>query len=279
LIGFGAEAQPESQIRQQMPDFGIDPDTSWFPDRPDGDNFLAPLSGGPGPIMSPPEHPYRPNGEGDDAAGDPTSRVADLSNPILTQWARDRMQVWNDMVLIDQRIPFEAQERCFPPGVPAWNVFRRVGTPMSFMIQLPHKVLLIWHGDSHIRHIYLNVPHSQNPEPSWHGESVGHYEGNTLVVDTIALLAHEYSFVDNYRTPHSDRLHVVERFTLVAPDTLEINVHVEDPVAFATPWNARQSLTRTTTRGRIGEHRCAEGNPDFFNVYPVPVPEAEIPDF
>ena len=64
-----------------------------------------------------------------------------------------------------------------------------------------------------VRHIYLNVPHSANPKPSWYGESVGHYEGgDTLVIDTIGQT--DRTFADNYRTPHSEKLHVTERFHL-----------------------------------------------------------------
>jgi hypothetical protein len=67
--------------------------------------------------------------------------------------------------------------------------------------------------DNDVRRIHLNVPHSANVKPSWYGESVGHYEGDTLVVDTIGL--NDKTFVDNFRTPHSDKLHVVERYRLV----------------------------------------------------------------
>ena len=70
---------------------------------------------------------------------------------------------------------------------------------------------MIYSGDAQTRHIYMNVPHTKNPSPSWYGESVGHWEGNTLVIDTIGM--NTKSFVDNYRTPHTERLHVVERWT------------------------------------------------------------------
>ncbi len=273
LVCFVPQAQTASS---PIPNFGTDPNTSWFPDRQDGDNFLPPEVG-PGPVMSHPDHPYRPNGEGDDAAGHPTYRVGDLRNPILQPWAIEQMQLTNDEVLAGN-IPFEAQERCYLPGVPAWNVFRRVGQTMVYYVQTPEKVLMIWNGDNVVRHVYLNVPHSANPKPTWHGESVGHYEGNTLVVDTIALLDHPYSFVDNFRTPHTDQLHVVERLQMIDRDTIDINIYVEDPGAFTMPWNARQILSRRE-RGPIEESNCAEGNPDYFNLYPVPVPETDTPDF
>ncbi|MCZ6771123.1 MAG: hypothetical protein O7G83_03920 [Proteobacteria bacterium] len=273
VVCLGTQAQTASA---PIPNFAPDRYTTWYPDREDGDDFLPPESG-PGPVISDPDHPYRPNGPGDDAAGNPTYRVADLSNPILNSWAIEQMKRSNDAVLAGE-IPFVARQRCYPPGVPAWNVFRRVAPPMFFFAQTPEKVLMIYNGDNQVRRVYLNVPHSANPKPSWHGESVGHYEGNTLVVDTIAILDHPLSFVDNYRTPHTDQLHVVERLHMIDGDTIDINIYVEDPGAFTMPWNARQILSRST-RGPIYETICADGNPDYFNLYSVSVPQTDTPDF
>ncbi len=275
VVCLGPQAQTATA---PIPNFAPNPNTSWYFDREDGDNFLPPESG-PGPVMSPPDYPYRPNAPIDSAAGNPTYRIADLSNPILKPWVIEQMKRDNDEVLAG-KTPFTARERCYPPGVPAWNIFRRVGAgPMIFFLQTPEEVLMIWRGDNQVRHVYMNVPHSENPKPSWHGESVGHYEGDTLVVDTIALLDHPLSFVDNYRTPHTDQLHVVERFRLIdGGEAIEIKIYVEDSGAFTMPWNAVQRLYRST-RGPMEESICAEGNPDYFNVYPVPVPQADIPDF
>jgi len=92
-------------------------------------------------------------------------------------------------------------------------------------------VLIIYAGNQEIRRVYLNVPHTRNPKPSWYGESVGHYEGDMLIVDTIGTNAKTY--VDNYRTPHTEKLHVVERYRLVdGGNILEANISVEDPDTF-----------------------------------------------
>ncbi len=273
VVCLGPQGQTASA---QIPIFAPDPYTAWNPNRPDGDNYLPPESG-PGPVVSHPDHPYRPNGPGDDTSSDPTYRVADLSNPILTPWAIEQMQPWNDMVQAG-KIPFSAAERCYLPGVPAWNIFRSVGSPMIFFVQTPEKVLMIYRSGNIARQVYLNVQHTQNPQPTWHGESVGHYEGNTLVVDTFALLDHPLSFVDNFRTPHTDQLHVVERFQMTSADTIEVKVYVEDPGAFTTPWSARQILYRTDD-GPLTEWRCEDGNPDYFDLYPVPIPLSGTPDF
>ena len=277
------DAAQASTASARIPNFAPDDHTSWYPDRLDGDNWLPAVGGGPGPILSRPDHPYVPN----DASDEPTYRIADLSNPILQPWVREQMKRDNDEVLAG-KIPFMARERCYPPGM-AWNVFRRVTPPMVFFVQQPTFVLLMYRGDNQFRHVYLNVPHSAHPKPSWSGESVGHYEnGDTLVVDTIGILVHRYNFVDNYRTPHTDQLHVVERYRL-SPDgkTIDVDVHFEDPGAFTTPWNARQHYARSD-KGPIEEAICAESagrGTDIFNwglthaAELAPMPQDDTPDF
>ena len=280
-----------SAARDTVPNFAPNDHTSWQPDRLDGDDFLPPESG-PGPVTYRADHPYRPNGLIDFAGNDPTFRIADLKNPILQPWAVTQMQRDIDEVLAG-KVPFVARERCYPSGVPAFLVFRRVGAPMLFFIQTPKEVLMIWRVDQQVRHIYLNVPHSRAVKPSWYGESVGHYEGDALIVDTIGLNAR--TFVDNYRTPHTEALHVVERFRLIeGGTTMEVRVHVEDKGAFRTPWNAVQRFERFEgARGNEGllsqESLCADGA-SFADVDAasygeshtrglVPVPVAARPDF
>jgi hypothetical protein len=282
ILAVAAQAQAPAP---KIPNFSAAPNVSWYPPGQFGDDFLPPESG-PGPVLSPPDHPYRPNDIGGerDAASNPTYRVADLTNPILQPWVVEKMKVWNEMSLAGEKIPFTARERCFPPGVPAWNVFRRAAPPMIFFVQTPKIVWMLWRGDNQVRRVYLDVPHSANPKPSWHGESVGHYEGgDTLVVDTIALKEHPFSFVDNYRTPHTAQLHVVERFKLVdGGKAIDVSIHVEDPGAFTTPWNARQRL-EMSTRGPMEESVCGEmglsPGGDYFGLQAVPIPQTEKPDF
>jgi hypothetical protein len=287
ILCLGSQAQTADA---PIPNFAPDDHTSWHPDRPDGDNFLPPESG-PGPIVSRKEYPYVPNGGQDFASTHPTYRIADLTNPILQPWVREQMKRDNDEVLAG-KIPFMARERCYPGGVPEFVIFRRVAPPMVFFVQTPKEVLMIWRGDNQVRHIYMNVPHSAHPTPSWYGESVGRYEGDTLVVDTIGL--NTKTFVDNYRTPHTDQLHVIERFHMVdGGKTMIVNVHVEDPGAFTTPWNAIQRFGRfegsTRNKGQLVESICAESaglaHFDFGNYGAdhtaalAPVPQADKPDF
>ena len=251
-------------------DLSPDATTRWVTGRPNGDDFLPPPSG-PGPVISDKDHPYVPNGLG----RQPTYRVADLSNPILMQWAIEQMRRANDEVLAG-KVPFIARERCWPSGVPGFLVDTRI-VPLYF-IQTPEKIVMIIQNDARMRHIYMNVPHSKDIKPSWYGESVGHYEGDTLVVDTIGMNAK--TFVDNYRTPHTDKIHVVERFTLLdGGDTLEIVATIEDPGAFNMKWRAVQRYKRVRSAPTIVEERCAENNENYLNESVRPIPVADKPDF
>ena len=142
---------------------------------------------------------------------------------------------------------------------------------------------MMWGGadpQGSLRRVHLNVPHSRDPTPSWNGESVGHYEdGDTLVIDTIGFVEHPLSFVDNYRTPHTKDLHVVERWKIIEGGTwLEVHARIEDPGAFTTPWNAVQRYRRVE-QGPMSEQVCAENNGDHFNQGLDPIPQADKPDF
>jgi len=150
--------------------------------------------------------------------------------------------------------------------------------------------------DNDVRRIHLNVPHSANVKPSWYGESVGRWDGDTLVVDTIGL--NDKTYVDNYRTPHTTKLHVVERFQIVKDATeLLVNVRVEDPGAFTMPWNAIQRFRQyeaavrqvpierlaqlaSQPEGPLTEMICAENPNSFFpGAEALPIPQAAVPDF
>ena len=124
-----------------------------------------------------------------------------------------------------------------------------------------------WQRDQIVRQVLLDVPHSKNPKPSWNGESVGHYEGDTLVVDTIGQTTK--SFVDLYRTPHSEQLHVVERFRMIeGGKKLQVEMTVEDPAAFKEAWKGTKVWEKVTTQatkdgnvtGTFSEEiRCMDG--------------------
>jgi hypothetical protein len=246
LCAAGGALAADEVKKQVIPNFAITDKTSWPLDHTLGvDDLLPPPAGGPGPITSDKAHPYVPNKHGPRS----TYRVADLSNPILQPWTIPSMKKANDEVLAG-KVPFRARERCWPVGVPGFDAYSLV-EPFYFY-HTPEKVVVIAQNGPEVRHIYLNVTHSKDVKPSWYGESVGHYEnGDTLVIDTIGISAK--SFVDNYRTPHTDELHVVERWKLAADGkTVDVSIFVEDPGAFTTPWTAVQRWRRAEFPHRSG---------------------------
>jgi hypothetical protein len=203
--------------------------------------------------------------------------VADLANPILQPWARAELKKLNEIVLSGKPV-FEKRTGCWPSGVPAYNLY--VVLPTHF-VQTPTKIVMISQQDHQVRHIYLDVPNTANPAPSWNGESVGHYEGDTLVVDTIGM--NDRTFVDNFRTPHTTQLHVIERFRMVdGGRRMEVNITVDDPGAYTTGWTAiqrfrRADLTDTLLGGPLIEYRCAENNVAHFNFDIEPIPQDDTP--
>ena len=242
-------------------------DFGWLADT----EFLPPLSG-PGPVTFDKSHPYVRN----NTVGQPTFRIGDLTNPILQPWVVARMKRDNDEVLAG-KVAFTARASCWPAGVPGYLVFG-CGARTVYFVQTAKEVVMINEGDQQVRHIYLNVPHSARPKSSWYGESIGHYEnGDTLVIDTIGL--NDKTFIDNYRTPHSDRLHVIEHWTLSADaKKLDVDIRVEDEGAFTTPWSARQVYVYAP-QGPITEMVCAENNANYYSYNVVPIPVAVRPDF
>src|SRR5450631_1434204 len=231
-----AAAGPRLAAEQggSAPDFSSN-DTAWVFGNAD---FVA-IPGEPSPTRSDPAHPFVTNNEFRATGAQPTFRIADLSNPNIKPWAKEIMKRENDKAL-SGGMPFSARASCLPSGVPAFMM--AVVEPIHFM-QTPKQVTMIFSGDAQVRQVYLDVPHSADPKPSWYGESVGHYEGDTLVVDTIGL--NDKTFVDNFRTPHTEKLHVVERLKLVDGGmALEANITVEDPDAFNAPWSAIQRYAR-----------------------------------
>jgi hypothetical protein len=252
-----------AQAPVRIPNFMEDETVGWLAS---GNEYIA-MPAGPHPVAPDPAHPYIQNGRG---GRQPTLRVAEVDNPILQPWVKEALKKVNNRVLAGKPA-FPPQVRCWPLGVPAFVLY--TAQPI-YIIQRREEVLMIWQSDQMIRHIYLTDKHSANVKPSWFGESIGHYEnGDTLVVDTIGL--NDKTFVDNYRTPHTEKLHVIERFKLVNAETgIEVTVHVEDPGAFTMPWEAMQRYHRIEV-GPMAESTCIEGNSDYFNLDLDPLPQED----
>jgi hypothetical protein len=247
---------------EAIPDFSAG-ETGWIAQSP---NYQLPPSG-PHHVTQDPAHPWKAPGRGEA----PTFRIADLDNPILQPWAREALKKNNERILAGGT-GYTRQVSCWPMGTPAFLLYP--AQPIYF-IQTPKEVLIVSQMDQQVRHVYLNARHSANVKLSWYGESIGHYEGDTLVVDTIGL--NDQTWVDNFRTPHSDKLHTIERFRLTdSGKNLQVDLHVEDPGAYTMPWNAVQRYDRVN-QGWLSEYICPENNLNFGNLDPMP--EAKKSDF
>jgi hypothetical protein len=271
------------------PNFAPSADIGWYAYNR---QFIPPASG-PGPVQQDPARPYVTNDEFRVTGRQPTQQLADLNSPILKPWAREVVRKRNELVLAGKPVnPPHAS--CWPVGVPGFLL--RPMTQAMYFIQTPKVVVMILSSKQEIRHIYLTDKHSANIKPSWYGESIGRYEGDTLVVDTIGI--DERTWVDGFGTPHTKDLHVVERFHLIEDGAvLEANVRVEDPGAFTMPWSGIQRFRQyeaavrqmpieriaqlaSAPEGPLRELICAENPTSFFANQPaVQIPTAVKPDF
>jgi hypothetical protein len=232
---------------------------------------------GHGRIKNDPDHPFLGNVDAIRAGKQPTLRIGDYRDPVLKPWASQVMKASNEEVLSGKLdVPFAAQARCWPGGVPGQLLYP---AEPAYFIQTPKEVWMIWQRDHMVRRIYLRDNHSANVKPDWFGESIGHYEGNILVVDTIGLST-KNSYIDNFRVPHTEKEHVVERYS-ISPDGKELTavVMVEDPDTFNEPLHMVQKWRKVVNP--LLETVCAENNHDatFFHQKLPPIPEATKADF
>ena len=268
-FALAAPASAQEPAKGKIPELA----SSSFAWQAQGVHWLNPPTGLRGPIRQDPAHPFHGNLDG---PGQVTPDIGNTKDPVLKPWAAKQMQESNDEVLSGKRgLPFVAQSTCHPGGVPG-----QLLTPAEplYFIQTPKVVWMIWQKDQWVRRIYMTDKHSEHVKPSWFGESIGHYEPDgTLVVDTIGLSAHN-SYLDWYRTPHTEKEHVVERYK-VSPDgrVLEVLVKVEDPDTFNETLYMVQRWRKVPNP--LGESICAENNGDHFGANLFPIPEAKKFDF
>jgi hypothetical protein len=228
---------------------------------------VAPPPGPPG-VQQDPAFEQRGSRGAGGVRQDPVPAIAQLNDPLLTPWAAAELKK-----VVDQRkagvLILPARSLCWPNGVP--GTIEMGGNPME--IVQSKDVIAIHHMEGpEVRRILMNVPHSKDVKPSWYGESVGHYEGNTLVVDTIGL--NTRTVVDDFQTPHTAALHVVERYRVLDDgNTIELHYTVEDPGAFTRPYTGARLLRRQVPENPFVELYCAENNLDVLTkkVYPQPM--------
>jgi hypothetical protein len=155
----------------------------------------------------------------------------------------------------------DPEGKCLPPGVP-----RLMSTPFPFQIfQLPDRVLFVFEGGTHTwRAVFIDGrPHAKDPNPTYLGDSVGHWEGDTLVVDVVGF--NDRTWLDQEGHPHSEQLHVVERYTRTDEYTLHYQATIEDPVMYTRPWTT--SFTIPWAPGfELFEYVCNENNSDLSHM-------------
>jgi hypothetical protein len=186
-----AAAAPAVAQPKTPPNFSGD-GVAWLAVGGGGGGF-APVPGRVPPLAADPAHPYVPdnNKEG----RQPTDRIGDLSNPNLKPWVKEVMKKDIEEVLAGKKIAFTPRSSCMPSGVPGFMAYGG-GAFATYFLQTPAEVWIIFSGEQEVRRVYLDVPHTADPKPSWYGESVGHYErqlggkigkGHSVVPDAGSL--------------------------------------------------------------------------------------------
>lgn len=232
LLGTAAHGETGPAV----PDFS----GNWAKGGDRGSRYEQPESG-PGPILN--------------MSGDRHVPVGDYKNPILKPWAAAAIKAYGEELLAGRIAP-EAHAMCMSMGVPYILQLRNIVQ----ILQQPDSIAITYENNSEVRSVRLNARHSAHPVPSTLGESVGHYEGDVLVIDTIGIARREASSIDRFGTPHTDALHLIERYRVIdSGKTLRVDFTVEDPGTFTAPWSGWTSYPRVDPR-RFGEFICAENN-------------------
>jgi hypothetical protein len=181
--------------------------------------------------------------------------------------------------------------------------------PVQFL-QEKNQVTIVYQRDHQVRYVHLNAKHPEHVEPSWYGHSIGHYEGDTLVIDTVGIKVGPYTTIDRLGTPYTEALHVVERYRLLDYEAakaalertekewprvgaavdpnyrgkgVQLEFTVEDEGVFTMPWSATVSYLRAA-RTEWEERICAENvghdyEYQFYSDKDARIPTDDTPDF
>jgi hypothetical protein len=251
---------------------------------------------GPEPLASGPttvKNRARANG-----TSDYSKLVGDYTNPILKPAAAEIVKKHGELSEAGVVYPSPANQ-CWPEPVPF--IYKNFALQM---LQEPNQITMLYEQDHEVRRIRMNQSHPAKVTPSWYGDSVGHYEGDTLVIDTVGQKSGPFAMLDLYGTPYTKALHVVERYRLIDYEDakeglerdakenfragagtidrsyrgkhLQVRYTVEDEGVFTTPWSATVTYGRGSTEWP--EIACAE-NPHVYYSKDEAVPTAEKPDF
>ncbi|HSZ21091.1 MAG TPA: hypothetical protein VK770_14955 [Candidatus Acidoferrum sp.] len=145
-------------------------------------------------------------------------------------------------------------ERCIPPGIP-----RTMGQPFPWeIVQTRDRVIMIFEYQSLIRQIFTDGRgHPKDLDPTYMGNAIGKFEGDTLVIDTIGF--NDKTWLDPMGLPHSDAMHVIERLRRMDHDTLVDEYTIDDPKAYTKSWTAQRTF-KLKPDWQIQEYVCAENN-------------------
>jgi len=247
--------------------------------------------------------PYNGAGSSSNDVSNLSELVGDFTNPILKPEAAEVVKQHGE--ISKKGIPYPTpSNQCWPGGVPF--VFWNIGMQM---LQAKDEVTILYSNDHEVRRVRMNGRHPAKVTPSWFGDSVGRYEGDTLIIDTVGIKVGPFAMVDMYGTPHTEALHVVERYRLLDYDAanesedrgerenfrlqvsdtgfaqnpnykgpgLLLEFTVEDPGVFTAPWSARITYRRPLGQWPP-EMACADSRIDYVGRA-IKLPEAHKPDF
>jgi hypothetical protein len=225
--------------------------------------------------------------------------VGDYTNPILKPEAAATIKRFGEISLAGVTYGNPANQ-CWPEPVPF--IYKNFGMAM---LQGPDHITFLYDEGPDVRRVRMNASHPANVTPSWYGDSVGHYEGDTLVIDTVGQKTDRpFAMLDLYGTPYTEKLHVVERYRLIdyeaaqeglardakenqrVPGDIDPNYRgkflqvvftVEDEGVFTTPWTA--TITYRPAPAPWQEIVCAENTHEYYYNKESDVPTANKPDF
>jgi hypothetical protein len=236
-----------------------------------------------------------------DGASDWNMLVGDHQNPILKPQAAEAVKKMGDLSLSGVTPPTPANQ-CWPIPVP--YIFQSFNMQM---LQLKDRVLLLYGNPDHeVRYVRMNARHPAAVTPTWYGDSVGHWEGDTLVIDTVGVKTDRpYAMVDVFGTPYTRSLHIVERYRLLDYDQakegldrdrkenmrlgqgdmdlnyrgkhLQLEFTVTDEGSFNMPWKA--TITYGRGSDQWDEQVCADNPYEQYSGKSYDVPKSDRPDF
>lgn len=179
----------------------------------------------------------------------------------LAEWAKTRQRKAAGMRIWDPAL------RCLPPGMP----HMMNGSYPFEILMTPGRVTVLTELFNETRRIWTDGrqhPPADELEDTFDGDSIGHWEGTTLVIDTVGLRPE--TVIDVAAVPHSDQLHITERVHLVSKDALDWTITLEDPVVLDKPWTETKHFTRAPKGDAVREYVCAENKHQDDKYAPSP---------